>query len=195
MNNHDIFVKKVIKNTDACDIADLRKTVENITETMQNLAVIQEIYRGALEERVAKSTKLGIPFTPVCGRGFWIITDTGLVDVKCPETENDLPIFINQLNAFSSRDSALKHKEMMLEWRKSLKDNNAGEPIDISVLLPLLKQGWVAMDADKGWFWFSEKPEIVNDDWGLSTGSVFKLDCMFNLKPNASWKKSLMKCG
>lgn len=195
MNYNDMIEKTVIENIDACDITDLRETVDNIAKTIHNLSVIQGIYKGALEERIAKSAKLGIPFTPDYRRGCWVITETGLVDEKCPKTERDLPNFINQLNTFSSKDSALKHKEMMLEWRKALKANNFGEPIDVSVLLPLLKQGWVAMNADKSWCWFSEKPEIDGDVWENTVGRAFILGFMFNLKPSANWEKSLMKCG
>lgn len=30
--------------------------------------------------------------------------------------------------------------------------------IKIEQLLPLRKEGWVAMDADGCWYWYSEKP-------------------------------------
>lgn len=61
--------------------------------------------------------------------------------------------------------------------------------ITIDDLIPLLKKGWVAMDEDGDWVWFSKKPKIGNHEW-LWEGFVRFLD-MCNLKKANDWKQSL----
>lgn len=65
--------------------------------------------------------------------------------------------------------------------------------INIKDLLPLLKDGYVAMDMDGTWFWYSEKPERGDIDWYSEKSYV---DClsMFNIKSVKDWEKSLIKC-
>ena len=80
------------------------------------------------------------------------------------------------------------------DWLKSLVDISKGEPIDIKVLLPLMKKGWVAMDKDCRWFWYQYKPIKTTDKWGQSY-FVLKELFPFNLKPAENWETSLMECG
>ena len=96
-------------------------------------------------------------------------------------------------NSFNSKESAEKHAEMLLAWRKALVANSKSEPIDITVLLPLLKKGWVAMDKDENWCWYEKKPEIHKDLWRNSFLYIF-LSC-FNIKPAENWMDSLQECG
>lgn len=96
-------------------------------------------------------------------------------------------------NSFNSKESAEKHAEMLLAWRKSLVANSKGEPIDIKVLLPLLKKGWAAMDKDGVWCWYEKKPKINQDLW-INSSSCKILSC-FNIKPTENWEESLMECG
>lgn len=101
----------------------------------------------------------------------------------------------NYFNSFSTEESAEKHAEMLLAWRKALVANAKGEPIDIQVLLPLLKKGWVAMDKDKDyWYWYSGKPALKGTCWSLEGGFCNRIGC-FNLKPAENWEDSLMECG
>ena len=96
------------------------------------------------------------------------------------------------LNVFHSKESAKKHAEMLLEWRKALVANAKGEPIDIKVLLPLLPKGWVAMEKFGKWYWFKCKPVIdVTDEWGYGGKMLYA----FNIKPSEDWRNSLMECG
>ena len=95
-------------------------------------------------------------------------------------------------NAFNSKESAEKHAEMLVAWRRALVANSKGEPIDIKVLLPLLKKGWVAMDEDGTWRWYDKKPYIFQFSWKYI--SLSRLD-VFNLKPAENWEESLMECG
>ena len=94
-------------------------------------------------------------------------------------------------NIFESYESAEKHAEMLLDWRKALFANSKGEQIDIKVLLPLLKKGWVAMDKDGSWCWYKEKPQINLDLWKSNSFYIF-LSC-FNIKPAKNWEESLQE--
>ena len=96
-------------------------------------------------------------------------------------------------NAFNSKESAEKHAEMLLAWRKALVANSKCEPIDITVLLPLLKKGWVAMNEDGTWYWYEKKPKIHQDLWKNDSIYIF-LSC-FNIKPAENWEESLQECG
>lgn len=65
--------------------------------------------------------------------------------------------------------------------------------IDIQELIPYLKDGWVAMDKNGYWVWFSDKPFIEDrDNWLVSDG-MFEPLTAFNIKPVENWEKSLIK--
>ena len=71
--------------------------------------------------------------------------------------------------------------------------------ITIYDLLPLLKKGWVAMDMDGTWIFFTAKPRLLKDFfmWGRSTNNsyMYRLSkCAFNIAPfDGDWKDSLIK--
>ena len=101
-------------------------------------------------------------------------------------------------NCFLSKESAEKHAEMLLAWRKALVANSNGEPIDIQVLLPLLKKCWVAYEKEYGWIWFKNKPFILRgteEDKTWSSEGSFGIIGGFNLKPADNWEESLQECG
>lgn len=62
-------------------------------------------------------------------------------------------------------------------------------------LLPLLKSGWVAMDDDGTWCWFSEEPYKVTKSWWPEEDTTyFILAKVFNIAPfDGDWKDSLIK--
>ena len=95
-------------------------------------------------------------------------------------------------NAFNSKESAEKHAEMLLAWRKALVENSKGEPIDIKVLFPLPKKGYVAMDEDKNWYWHPVKPKHDSTVWIAEKPGAYLL--AFNIKPAENWETSLMEC-
>lgn len=80
------------------------------------------------------------------------------------------------------------------DWLKALVAVSKEELIDIKVLLPLLKKGYVAMDEDGRWFWYKYKPIKIEDKWRQSY-LVIKELFPFNLKPAENWEESLMECG
>ena len=49
------------------------------------------------------------------------------------------------------------------DWLKALVAISKGKPIDIKVLLPLLKKGWVAMVMNGDWYWYKVKPKCRLD--------------------------------
>ena len=99
------------------------------------------------------------------------------------------------LNVFHSKESAEKHAEMLLTWRQALIANSKGEPIDIQVLLPLMKKGWVAMDKDGDWFWYENKPFKEINFWDSKTGMFEEMFFPINIKPSEDWETSLVECG
>lgn len=71
---------------------------------------------------------------------------------------------------------------------------NIGNQIDIRLLLPLLKKGWVAMDKSGVWFWYGCKPFKRTSFWEAG-GYTKDLSILFNLRPAGNWEDSLMECG
>ena len=95
---------------------------------------------------------------------------------------------------FQSKESADKFdNKYFTNFIKALQDIANGNPIDIEVLKPFLKKGWVAMDKDGSWCWYEEKPQIHRDLWNNISFYIF-LSC-FNIKPVENWEESLMECG
>ena len=94
---------------------------------------------------------------------------------------------------FNSTESQRVFSERLRGYVKALQEIAKGKPIDITVLLPLLKKGWVAMDKDGAWCWYERKPKIHHDLWKNDSIYIF-LSC-FNIKPAENWEESLMECG
>lgn len=98
---------------------------------------------------------------------------------------------------FASEESQSVFDIRLHEYLKALRELAKGEPIDIKVLLPLLKKGWVAMDKNSRWYWYDAKPIKDGDVWLCSDGSHYaeELPKCFNIKSAEDWCKSLMECG
>ena len=96
---------------------------------------------------------------------------------------------------FQSKESADKFdNEYFTNFIKALQDIANENPIDITVLLPLLKKGWVAMDEDGTWYWYEKKPRISYVNWVVEICFCRTLEG-FNIKPAENWEESLMECG
>ena len=96
---------------------------------------------------------------------------------------------------FQSKESADKFdNEYFTNFIKAFQDIANGNPIDIKVLKPLLKKGWVAMDKDGAWCWYEKKPRISYVNWVVEICHFRTLDG-FNLKPAENWEESLQECG
>lgn len=78
--------------------------------------------------------------------------------------------------------------------------------IKINDLLPLLKTGYVAMNASGEWCWHQSKPEVAVKLW-RNKGGIVQLNLTratrspydnfaFDIAPfEGDWKDSLMECG
>lgn len=170
---------------------ELEEKIAAIKAEREKTADALKRYEDELERR-KQEMPLGVPAV-----GKFCLTYDGCVD-KFINNRQELEDY--HFNVFTSEESAEKHAEMLLDWRKDgLVANAKGEQIDIKVLLPLLRKGWVAMDANGKWFWFSEVPELHNlsEIWALGqfkADSYFSLGA-FNIKPAEDWTKSLQECG
>ena len=94
---------------------------------------------------------------------------------------------------FTSDESKMIFNRRLNDYVEALRKLVRGEPIDITVLLPLLKKGWVAMDKDGYWYWYDEKPYARQSSWGYNSLCAH-LD-VFNIKPVENWEESLQECG
>ena len=166
-------------------------TVDELSAKINAIKAEREKTANALRryeeeiERRKQEVPLGVP----CDGKFY-------VDWKgaVQEDEEEEASEVN-FNAFNFKESAEKHAEMLLAWRKALVANSKGEPIDIKVLLPLLKKGWVAMDKNGSWQWYKEKPYIEKYYYSWNSGSPVCFIGGFNIKPVENWMDSLQECG
>lgn len=63
---------------------------------------------------------------------------------------------------------------------------------------PYMKKGWIAMDKDKTWFWYKEKPRRFRVYWRIKTGTMNEtcfLGKLFNIEPAEDWTKSSIEVG
>lgn len=96
---------------------------------------------------------------------------------------------------FTSEESSRVFDGRLKDYIEALQKLAKGEPIDIQALLPLLKKGYIAMDADGEWFWYKCKPFKEISFWDSREGMFEKVSFPINLKSVDSWKDSLMECG
>ena len=162
---------------------ELSAKIEAIKAEREKTANALKRYEKELERR-KQEVHLGLP----CDGKFY-------VDWRGAVQEDEEEASEVNFNAFNSKESAEKHAEMLLAWRKALVANSKGKPIDIEVLLPLLKKGWVAMDKNGDWYWFKEKPYIEKYYYSWNTGSPVSFIGGFNIKPAENWEESLQECG
>lgn len=68
--------------------------------------------------------------------------------------------------------------------------------INIQDIIPFMKKGWVAMDANEYWTWWEHKPEMKHDYyWWSQTGYQVCLSDAIDIAPADDWEKSLIKVG
>ena len=159
-----------------------------MNETKNKIDELYKQIRELKEQLKKEKSNQGIPYK----EGSWSVMGHGYIGIPMDKQEE----FDKVLNRFASAESAQKHSEMMTTWRQGLVDKNSGNPIDIEVILPFLKKGWVAMDKNGKWYWFKDKPSIVEKRliWGANNTNFERIQC-FNLKYAPDWRYSLKKCG
>lgn len=155
-------------------------------------------YKKEVESR-KQEVPLGVPMEITKSAPAYYVDAGGedkFLDMN-PEDKFDKPL-CDMLNVFHSRESAIKHKKMLRDWRKDgLIANAKGEQISIQVLLPLLKKGKVLFSPhDKKWKWVDNKTIICPEEhgWFLQGGKVVTIEG-FNIKPADDWENSVMECG
>ena len=163
-------------------------TVDELSAKINAIKAEREKTANALRryEEELERRKHEIPLGVPCDGKFYVDW-RGAVQ----EDEEEEASEVN-FNAFNSKESAEKHAEMLLAWRKALVENSKGEPIEIKVLFPLLKKGYVAMDEDKNWYWHPVKPKHDSTVWIAEKPGAYLL--AFNIKPAENWETSLMEC-
>lgn len=180
---------------------------EKLTEKIANIKTEQKRMENALKqyeaelERRKQKVPLGVPVTASdqTDRNHYYTLNSGLDVYKFTDEDDEADRQLkNVLNFFKSEESAKKHAEMLLAWRKALVANAKGEPIDIKVLLPLLSKGWVCCTEFGYWLYSKERTTLnrscIIDRWEFKEG-YHQLD-EFNLKTfDGDWKDSLMECG
>ena len=163
-------------------------TVDELSAKINAIKAERERTANALKryeeefERRKQEVPLGVP----CDGEFYVDWRG-----EVQEDEEEEASEVN-FNAFNSKESAEKHAEMLLAWRKALVANSKGEQIDVKVLFPLLKKGYVAMDEDKNWYWHPVKPKHDSTVWIAEKPGAYLL--AFNIKPAENWETSLMEC-
>ena len=159
-------------------------TVDELSAKINAIKAEREKTANALkryeEELERRKNKNWLPLTPV------------LYSAKY-ESEEILHVEFKAEITFNNYSCFYKYREYLEEINKNLVANSKSEPIDIKVLLPLLKKGWVAMDKDGAWCWYEKKPKIHQDLWKNDSLYIF-LSC-FNIKPAENWEESLRECG
>lgn len=165
-------------------------TVDELSAKINAIKAEREKTANALKryEEELERRKHEIPLGVPCDGEFYVDW-RGSVQ----EDEEEEASEVN-FNAFNSKESAEKHAEILLAWRKALVANSKGEPIDITVLLPLLKKGWVAMNEDGTWYWYEKKPRISYVNWVVEI-CIFRTLDGFKIKPADNWEESLQECG
>lgn len=65
--------------------------------------------------------------------------------------------------------------------------------MDISLIVDMLTDGWVSMDADGKWKWHSERPSQREKVWSAYYGSCINLSRLFFIRPVEDWEQSLIE--
>lgn len=58
---------------------------------------------------------------------------------------------------------------------------------------PMMRKGWIAMDANGLWFWYSKNPTRLARNFNIKNGELYRIS--FNIIPVDDWKKSKRKVG
>lgn len=184
------MVKPIIEYTKE----ELEEKIVKIKAERERTAEALKKYEEELERR-KQEVPCGVP-CKLKSKMYYFLNSKN--EVVCPTTlDNKWDALDRQsaCNVFESYESAEKHSEMLLDWRKDgLMANANGNPIDIKVLLPLLEKGKVAFcPISRSWFWANETPQLMDDTWGIHGN--FSWIGGFNIKTADDWKTSLMECG
>lgn len=167
---------------------DIEKKIDSIKKAQQQQQEALKRYEAELENR-KKIVPLGIPSS-----GNWCVNIAG---VATPSLFNEQDMW-KSFNCFPNESSAQRHSEMMVDWRQGLVNAALGNRIDINVIKPFLRHGYVAMDSFCSWIWFSESPQLLlkGGCWYMDNPKAewYSLD-MYKIKPADDWMTSIKEVG
>lgn len=172
-----------MKKGDWIKTATAEEIQNHIEKLEQNICSCKEKIEWYKQEQERRK-QLGVP----CEGRFYVILNGNVSETLSKHMDS-------MFNSFHSEESAEKHAEMLLAWRKALVANAKGEPIDIKVLFPLLPKGYVAMDKFGLWCWYYQKPDQDSCEWKDNSVIPSERLSAFNIKRADDWKTSLMECG
>lgn len=184
----------MVKNITEYTKEELEEKIAKIKAERERTAEALKKYEEELERR-KQDVPLGVPSKLKTYMYYFLNSKN---EVAYPSTIDNKWEALDRhsaCNVFDSYKSAEKHAEMLLAWRITLVANAKGEQIDITVLLPLLPKGWVAMDAFGLWCWYYEKPDRDSSEWKNNSVIPSERLSAFNLKRGDDWRNSLTECG
>lgn len=63
-------------------------------------------------------------------------------------------------------------------------------------IAPHMRKGWVAMDKNNSWYWYSKKPVQKEDNrWVSNINNTAYLSLGFDIEPVNDWTESLIEVG
>lgn len=166
------------KQIDTYTVDELSEKIKAIKAEREKTEKALKKYEEELERRKHK-VPLGVPF------------NGSLTGIPLNAFERNFILW------FESAESADRFDEYLKDYIKALHDIVRGKPIDIKVLAPLLRKGWVACFEDGAWAWFKNKPELFGKSpmtYWCAGWDWYKIKD-FNIKPAEDWRNSLMECG
>ena len=164
-------------------VDELSAKIEAIKAERERTANALKRYEEELERR-KQEVPLGVP----CDGNFCVNFNGTMCNFNDKHSVEE-----TEYNMFNTLESAKKHREMLLAWRKALVANSKGEPIDIKVLLPLLPKGKVFFSTNLHlWVWTKEEPKKGKKGWICRYSVPLS---PLNIKPAGNWENSLMECG
>ena len=184
-----------MKKIEDYTLDELSAKIEAIKSERERTENALKKYEEELERR-KQEVPLGVPLINASQyETFYWLNGAGIPCKEIADSSCDVQLRqCSFLNVFHSKESAEKHAEMLLAWRKALVANSKDEPIDIKALSPLMRRGKVAFcPIVYSWFWTNKKPICSGDTWKILGEYEWLKE--FNLKPADDWKTSLMECG
>lgn len=126
----------------------------------------------------------------------WLPLEDVLYSAKY-ESADVLHVELKLETTFNNYSCFYKYRDFGEAINKALVANAKGEPIDIQVLLPLLKKGKVLYSPyDEKWKWVEQEAIVFAEEhgWYIKKSQVLPIEG-FNLKPADNWENSVMECG
>lgn len=181
-----------------------QELIDNVSEVkmmiLKNKLMLQQLEQEVKQRK--QKPYIGAPCPHrLRGKPFYTLSSDLSVECFIDDFENReiAETAFNTLNYFDSAESAQKHAELLLLWKRDLINASNGNPIDPRVVAVLFTQGYMVMSRRGTWYYYPSKPVLDSRDgcWvRASAGDVtIDLSRIFNIKPVENWQESLLECG